>query len=281
MDGFALHRGRSPEDSGVVALRIMRFMPVTIPVPMRIEPKVNSGTLVVRPGVRIAVGGTITAEGFGARLTYRQVGPGGTTPVDEVTSERIALLHNRTLTLPPRAIDRLVAGRPPDLWLQFLDGGGTPITPLTRLGRCDQGPFDLSPSLTLGISVDAAILRPERSDPYSQPMLALAGEISIRTGIVARFTLTENGGPAPRPGDPTAPADVALFPGGTEVQLPRRMLHGPIGRDSWIYVTFLNGAGQPTGGESLLGKAEPGFVESSMSPNKLLERRPYLDRGGR
>src|SRR6266705_2287434 len=135
MDGFALHRGRSPEDSGVVALRIMRFMPVTIPVPMRIEPKVNSGTLDVRPGVRIAVGGTITAEGFGARLTYRQVGPGGTTPVDEVTSERIALLHNRTLTLPPRAIDRLVAGRPPDLWLQFLDGGGTPITPLTRLGR--------------------------------------------------------------------------------------------------------------------------------------------------
>ncbi|TMQ63853.1 MAG: hypothetical protein E6K79_09455 [Candidatus Eisenbacteria bacterium] len=281
MDEFSTHRGRSPRDSGVVALRIMRFMPVTIPVPMRIEPKVNSGTLVVRPGVRVAVGGTITAEGFGARLTYRQRGS-GTTPADEVTSERIALLHDRTLTLPPRAVDRPVAGRPPDLWIQFLDGGGTPVTGLTRLGRCDQGPFDLTPNLTLGISVDAAILRPERSDPYSMPMLALAGEICIRTGIVARFTLTENGGPAPRPGDPTTPADVSLFPGGTEVQLPRRMLHGPIGRDSWIYVTFLDGAGRPTGGESLLGKAEPGVVESSLvSPDGLLERRTHLDRGGR
>ena len=281
MDAFALHRGRSPEDSGVVALRFMRFMPVTIPVPMRIEPKVSSGTLVVRPGVRVAVGGTITAEGFGARLTYRQTGPGGSTPVDEVRSERIALLHNRTLTLPPRAVDRPVAGRPPDLWIQFLDGGGTPISGLTRLGRCDQGPFDLSPSLTLGLSVDAAILRPERSAPYSQPMLALAGEICIRTGVVARFSLSESGGPAPRPGDPTAPADVALFPGGTEVQLPRRTLHGPIGRDAWIFVTFLDGAGQATGGESLLGRAEPGMVESSSSPNGLLERRTYLDRGGR
>jgi len=281
MDGFALHRGRSPEDSGVVALRIMRFMPVTIPVPMRIEPRVNSGTLVVRPGVRVAVGGTITAEGFGARLTYRQTGPTSATPVDEVTSERIALLHNRTLTIPPRAVDRPVAGRPPDLWIQFLDGGGSPLSGLTRLGRCDQGPFDLTPSLTLGLSVDAAILRPERSDPYSPPTLALAGEICIRTGVVARLFLTESGGPAPRPGDPTAPADVALFPGGTEVQLPRRMLHGPIGRDAWIFVTFLDGAGHPTGGESLLGRAEPGVVETSLSSSGLLERRMYLNRGGR
>ncbi|HYR69235.1 MAG TPA: hypothetical protein VER77_05085 [Candidatus Dormibacteraeota bacterium] len=256
-------------------------MPVTIPVPMRIEPKVSSGTLVVQPGVRVAVGGTITAEGFGARLTYRQTGPGGGMPVDEVTSQRIALLHNRTLTLPPRAVDRPVAGRPPDLWIQFLDGGGTPISGITRLGRCDQGPFDMSPSLTLGLSVDAAILRPERPDPYSQPMLALAGEICIRTGVVARFSLTENGSPAPRPGDPTAPADVALFPGGTEVQLPRRMLNGPIGRDAWIFVTFLDGAGQATGGESLLGRAEPGVVESSMSPSGLMERRTNLPRGDR
>jgi len=259
----------------------MRFMPVTIPVPMRVEPKVSAGTLAVSPDVRIAVGGTITAEGFGARLTYRQIEPGTSRPVEEVTSERIALLHNRTLTLPPRAMERLTASRPPDLWVQFLDGGGTQITAPTRLGRCDQGPFDLRPSLTMGLSVDAAVLKPDRSAPDSQSMLALAGEICIRTGIVARFTLSENGGPAPRPGDPTAPADVPLFPGGTEVQLPRRMLHGPLGRDSWIYLTFLDGEGRPTGGESLLGRAEPGVMETSSDSNEVPGWRGYENRGGR
>jgi len=267
MDGFSFHRGRATEDAGVVVLRIMRFMSVTIPVPMRIEPKVSAGTLVVRPAVRIAVGGTITAEGFGARLTYRQVEPGTTGPVEEVTSERIALLHDRALTVPPLAIDRPAGGRTPDLWVQFLDGGGAPMTALTRLGRCDQGRFELTPSLTLGLSVDAAILKSDRPDPHSQSVLAIAGEICIRTGIVARFTLTDGGGAAPRPGDPTAPADVSLFPGGTEVQLPRRMLRGPLGRDSWIYLTFLDGAGQATGGESLLGRAEPGVFEGSLDSN--------------
>jgi len=277
MDGFSFHRGRSPEDAGVVVLRIMRFMPVTIPVPMRIEPKVTAGTLVVRPGVRVAVGGTITAEGFGARLTYRQVEPGSTSPVEEVTSQRIALLHDRTLAIPPRAIDRPAAGRPPDLWIQFLDGGGTPMTALTRLGRCDQGPLEMSPSLTLGLSVDAAVLKLERPGPT----LAMAGEICIRTGIVARFTVTDSGAAAPRPGESPPPADVPLFPGGTEVQLPRRTLRGPIGRDSWIYLTFLDGAGQPTGGESLLGRAEPGVMEGSLNSVEMSGRRTYEYRGGR
>ena len=112
-------------------------------------------------------------------------------------------------------------------------------------------------------------------------MLAIAGEICIRTGIVARFTLTDSGGPAPRPGDPIPPADVALFPGGTEVQLPRRMVHGPLGRDSWIYLTFLDGAGKPTGGESLLGRAEPGVMESSLDSNEGSTWRRYEYRGGR
>ena len=281
MDGFWLHRGRSPEDAGVVVLRILRFMPVTIPVPMRIEPKVSAGTLVTRPGVRVAVGGTITAEGFGARLTYRQLEPGTTVPAEEVTSQRIALLHNRTLTIPPRAIDGPAGGRVPDLWIQFVDGGGTPITALTRLGRCDRGPFDLSPNLTLGLSVDAAVVKTERFEPYSEPILALAGEICIRTGIVMRLTLSENGGAAPRPGDSTTPADLPLFPGGTEVQLPRRMLRGPLGRDSWIYLTFLDGAGQPTGGDLLLGRAEPGAVESAMKSSEWTPRSTHQTRGGR
>jgi hypothetical protein len=96
---------------------------------MRIEPRVSAGTLVARPGVRVAVSGAITAEGFGARLTYRQVEPGSTMPAEEVTSQRIALLHNRTLMLPPRVMDRPAGGRPPDLWIQF-----------GRRGNADYGP---------------------------------------------------------------------------------------------------------------------------------------------
>lgn len=264
MDSISVHRGRSPEDAGVVVLRITRLMPVTIPVPMRIEPRVSGASLAVRPTARLAVGGAITAEGFGARLTYRHLEPGSVIPVEEVTSERIALLHNRTLAFQPRAFDRSTATLP-DLWIQFLNGSGAPISAATRLGRCDQGPFELCPELTLGLSVDAVVLKTESFDPYAPPALAITGDVSIRTGVVARISLAEGGGPPAYPGESTAPADVSIFPGGTEVQLPRRTLRGPLGRDSWIFLTFLNGAGQSTGTESLLGRAQPGADGSPMS----------------
>jgi len=282
MESNSPHRGRSYEDPGVAFLKIMRFMPVTIPVPLRIDSTVSTGKAAARPGVSVAVAGTITAGGFGARLTYRQREAGTTAPAEEVTSERIALLHDRTLSLPPRVMDRPAAGLPPDLWIQFLNGGGAPISAATRLGRCDQGPFDLRPDITLGLSVGAAILKTQSFDPYVQPTLAIAGEVGIRTGVMARFTLAETGGPAPIPGETApAPADVPLFPGGTELQLPRRKLRGPVGRDSWIYLTFLDGTGLPTGGESLLGRAQPGAEGAPTVANDASDWGAYESRGGR
>jgi hypothetical protein len=280
MDTVSTRRGRSPEEP-TAALRIMRFMPITLTVPMRIEPRMSEGATETRAGRRVVVGGTVKSGGFGARLTYRQAAPGAVAPTEEVTSERIALLNDRTLTLPHRVVDRTSSGAVPDLWIQFLEGSGAPLSAASRLGRCDQGPFDLSPELKLGLSVHAAILKTTSFDPYANPMLSFAGEVCIRNGIVARFTLAGSEGPAPAGNEATSSAEVSLFPSGTEVQLPRRMLRGPLGRDSWIFLTFLDGTGQPTGGESLLGKAQPGADTAPIAANDLDGRGAYEDRGGR
>jgi len=281
MEALSLHQGRSQEEADVAVLRIMRFMPIKIPVSLRIEPRVSVGAPIVRPGMRVAVAGTIKAVGFGARLTYRQVQRGTSLPVEEVSSQRIALLHQRTLAIPPRAIDRSsVTGPLPDLWIQFLGGGGSPISAPTHLGRCDQGPFDLSPDLELGLSVDAGVLKTERFDPEAEPMLAIAGEVCIRSGIVARFTLSDPGRSTPDPIGTTAPADVVLFPTGTTIQLPRRILHGPLGRDSWIFFTFLDGTGKATGGECLLGRAHPTVAADTLHMHDPKKWGDYDTRGG-
>ena len=86
-------------------LRIMRFLPVTIPMALHIEPTVSSGTRRGKRGGSVTVGGTVKAGGFGARLTYRRVERGTCLPLEETSSERIALLHDRSLAIQPRPID--------------------------------------------------------------------------------------------------------------------------------------------------------------------------------
>src|SRR5258705_13322854 len=110
-------------------LRIMRFLPVTIPMALHIEPTVSSGTPRGKQGGRVTVGGTIKAGGFGARLTYRRVERGTSLPLEETSSERIALLHDRSLAIQPQPIDWAELERPPDLWIHYVDRGGAPLTP--------------------------------------------------------------------------------------------------------------------------------------------------------
>jgi len=243
--------------STAAVLRIMRFLPVTIPMALHIEPTISPGPL---RGGRVAVGGTIKAGGFGARLTYRRVERGTSLPLEETSSERIALLHERSLSIQPQALDWAELGRPPDLWIEYV-GGGSPIAPRTRLGRCDQGPFDLNPSLPLNLFVDAMVVRGEVFDLNPISDLAMCGDVSIRSGIKARLTLSPGESSRADASQPEAAVDVPLIPDDTIIHLPQRPLRSPLGRDSWIYLAFLDGIGQITGGESLLGRAQPGLAE--------------------
>ena len=242
-------------------LRIMRFLPVTIPMALHIEPTVSSGTPRGKRGGSVTVGGTVKAGGFGARLTYRRVERGTCLPLEETSSERIALLHDRSLAIQPRPIDWAELERPPDLWIHYVNNGGSPITPRARLGRCDQGPFDLSPCLPLNLFVDAIVMKGEMYDLNPLSELAICGDVSIRSGVSARLTMTNGDPSGTPPSDTDTAVDVPLIPADTLIHLPRRPLRSPLGRDSWIYLAFLDGTGQITGGESLLGRAQPSVAD--------------------
>jgi hypothetical protein len=254
-------REQLAEPPSTAVLRIMRFLPVTIPMALHIEPTVSSGPSRGKRGGRVTVGGTVKAGGFGARLTYRRVERGTSLPLEETSSERIALLHDRSLPIQPRPIDRAELERPPDLWIHYVDRGGAPLTPRERLGRCDQGPFDLNPCLPLNLFVDAIVVKGEMFDLNPLSELAISGDVSIRSGIAARLTMTNGDPSSAHPSDTDTSVDVPLIPADTLIHLPRRPLRSPLGRDSWIYLAFLDGTGQITGGESLLGRAQPSLAE--------------------
>lgn len=257
MDELTMQRERIPERGHNAVLRIMKVLPITIPMPLRIEPKVSSGSRPAQAGVRVAVGGTIKAGGFGARLIYRRVERGTSLPIEEASIERIALLHDRSLAIQPRAFDRSQASPPPDLWIQYVTGKGSPIGAPARVGRCDQGPFDLSPELPVDLFVDAAVLRSDAFDIHPLLGLALSGDVAVRSGITARLTISGSDHAEYHPIGPNAAIDVPLIPANTVLRLPRRPLHAPLGRDSWIFLAFLDGTGHVMGGESLLGRAQP------------------------
>ena len=255
-------RERPVEVTSTAVLRIMRFLPVTIPMALHIEPAMSSAVLRGARGGRVTVGGTIKAGGFGARLTCRRVERGTSLPLEETSSERIALLHDRSLSIQPQALDWAEMGRPPDLWIQYVGGGATPLAPRTRLGRCDEGPFDLNPSLPLNLFVDAMVVKGEVFDLNPISDLAMSGDVSIRSGIRARLTISPSDPPSGvDASQPEAAVDVPLIPDDTIIHLPQRPLRSPLSRDSWIYLAFLDGIGKITGGESLLGRAQPGLAE--------------------
>ena len=256
-------RQQPPEATNTAVLRIMRFLPVTIPMALRIEPTVSSDARRGSRGWRITVGGTVRAGGLGARLTYRRVERGTSLPLEETKSERIALLHDRSLTIRPQAIDWAGPDRPLDLWIQYVTIGGSPLTPRTRVGRCNQGPFDLSPCLALNSFVDAIVMKGEVFDLNPISDLTISGDVSIRSGAAARLTMS--GSHPSHEGESDATVDVPLIPDDTVIRLPRRPLRSPPGRDSWIYLALLDGTGQVTGGEVLLGRAQQGIAEMQNS----------------
>ena len=250
-------------DRGIPVLRIMRFMPVSIPVPLRIELRVGTVARLVLPGVRMTVGGALEVGGFGARLTYQQRGRKSTTPDTEVHSEGVAYPGTRAQTILPRAFERPAPEDPPEFWIQFLDGEGSGLTPPTRLGRCDRGPYNLCPNLSLGLLVDAAIVKCVPSTSDSRAMLAVGGEIRIRSGIVARLSLVERRYELQPASEATPQVDVMVFPAGTVVRLPLRDLPGRLERESCVLLTFLDGAGRAIGSEWLLGKAHTDIRQAS------------------
>jgi len=256
-------RQQPPEATNTAVLRIMRFLPVTIPMALRIEPTVSSDARRGSRGWRITVGGTVRAGGLGARLTYRRVERGTSLPLEETKSERIALLHDRSLTIRPQAIDWAGSDHPLDLWIQYVTIGGSPLTPRTRVGRCNQGPFDLSPCLSLNSFVDAIVMKGEVFDLNPISDLTISGDVSIRSGAAARLTMS--GSHPSHEGESDATVDVPLIPDDTVIRLPRRPLRSPPGRDSWIYLAFLDGTGQVTGGDVLLGRAQQGIAEMQNS----------------
>ena len=256
MKNVTTQHEQAPVRTGTPVIRIMRVLPVTIPMPLRVEPKISSGTRPTRPGVRVAMGGSIRAGGFGARLIYRRVERGTSLPIEEASSQRIALLHNRSLAIQSLAFDRAEAG-PSDLWIQYLSGSGSPIAAPARLGRCDEGPFDLSPELPLDLFVDTAVLKAGSFDLDPASSFTLSGEVAIRSGVTARLMISEGDQPEDRPIEAYGAIDIPLIPDNTIVQLPRRPLRTDLGRDSWMFLAFLDGTGHVMGGESLLGRAQP------------------------
>src|SRR2546428_4771741 len=92
-------RERPVEVTSTAVLRIMRFLPVTIPMALHIEPAMSSAVLRGARGGRVTVGGTIKAGGFGPRPTYRPVERGPSPPLAATSSRRIRLPRERAAPL--------------------------------------------------------------------------------------------------------------------------------------------------------------------------------------
>src|SRR5207244_11423712 len=76
------------------------------------------------------------------------------------------------------------------------------------------------------------------------------------TGINANTIFTNNDNPVDGPHQNTQPTSVyvVLIPAGQTIQFAKQPPLGGVGGNPWIFLTFLDGRGQPVSDQILLGR---------------------------
>ncbi len=144
-------------------------------------------------------------------------------------------------------------GGNPFISIQFVDNHNNPLSNEIFLGRCVQGLFNTSVDLSIPATATAQVSG--GSCDNHGPTISLSGQMSL-TGINANLIFSNNDNPVGGPHQNTQPTvvSVVLIPAGQTVQFAKQPPLGGAGGNPWIFLTFLDGRGQPVSDQILLGR---------------------------
>ena len=142
-------------------------------------------------------------------------------------------------------------GGNPFIFLQFTDAAGNAISTEVLLGRCVQGLDTTTVGLPLpvGASVDVSA---GSCTNNPGPFITLSGELTLG-GINARLIFRNNlKGTHTHTEDIVV--DVVILPAGESITFAKQPPQGGVGGNPRISLQFLDGSGNPLGGEIFLGR---------------------------
>src|SRR6266446_6354910 len=144
-------------------------------------------------------------------------------------------------------------GGNPFISIQFVDNHNNPLSNEIFLGRCVQGLLNTSADLSIPATAKAQVSGGSCDNHGST--ISLSGQMSL-TGINANLIFSNNDNPVDGPHENTQPTvvSVVLIPAGQTIQFAKQPPLGGAGGNPWIFLTFLDGRGQPVSDQILLGR---------------------------
>ncbi|HEV8324592.1 MAG TPA: hypothetical protein VG389_23445 [Myxococcota bacterium] len=239
--------GPPPEDIGSLASGLSVEEPVGLAT--RVAATASATDCVNAPGPVITLSGTIVLAGLDGRFVFRNNRRG--------TQESATTVELRgggeTIAIDDVPVASGVGGNP-FIWIQLLDGAGTPLTGETFLGRCTDGLSDvdveaLMPS-TASVTVEAVDCAPTTESRISE-----SGSLALG-GLKARYVLRDGEDPAAASTSVTTTLDVELLPPGETRAFPDETVASGVGGNPFIWLQLRDSDGAPLTDERLLDRCQ-------------------------
>lgn len=204
------------------------------------------------PGPVVTLEGALALGGLGAELVFKNNVKGTHTHVEQSTAEVVVIPEGESIQIPKQPVNGGVGGNP-FIWLQFVDSNGNALTPEFFLGRCVQGPMDISADFFIPSTATAVVASDSCSNTGST--IKLDGELAL-TGINAKLIFRNNDNPVggPHEHDEPTTVDIVIIPAGQSIEFAKQPPLGGVGGNPLISIRFLDGNGQPIGDEFDLGR---------------------------
>lgn len=224
----------------------------TFQTPVHVQTSMTTSGCDNSPGPQVTLQGTMSLGGVGIQLLFENNLAGTHTFTVESTATATVIPAGQTVTIPKQPVLGGTGGNP-FISIQFVDNHNNPLSNEIFLGRCVQGLFNTSADLSIPATATAQVSGGSCDNHGST--ISLSGQMSL-TGIKANLIFSNNDNPVDGPHENTQPTvvSVVLIPAGQTIQFAKQPPLGGAGGNPWIFLTFLDGRGQPVSDQILLGR---------------------------
>jgi hypothetical protein len=221
----------------------------SLPIPVTINADFSAYDCSNNPGPQITFSGGTFVGGYGVAVTFTNNMDSTHSFTGGQTVKVSVQPASGEIVIPKQPVLGGTGGNP-FIFVQFVDGSGSPLTNEIFLGRCVQGagwhvtqPAVTSASASAEFTVTSCTNSPG-------PDINFTSEVSS-AGLSARI-IFRNAVDGPHQADVTR--DVTLLPVGLTFTIPKQPVLGGVGGNPWIWAGFTDSQGTPLGTPTLLGR---------------------------
>ena len=207
------------------------------------------------PGPQITFSGLTVLGGFGVQMAFTNNLKGTheyDTDANLVTTTEWPA--GDEIVIPKQPVLGGVGGNP-FIWLQWLNGDGTPASDEIFVGRCVQGAGWHVDGPTATTASAYATFDSISCENSPGPYITFDSGLSLG-GLIARIIFRNNDNPVGGPQKADATTDITMIGSGTSFTFPKQPVNGGVGGNPWIFAGFTDGGGVSLSVNNLVGRCE-------------------------